>query len=364
MLHNSATFWDFSYSDGSFPSIAVPVDQPGSVTLSSNTSEVGVALTATLEDPDGNIANEMWQWESSPNQDPPTWTAISGANTCQLHSTAIRRREICFVPKSPTTTRRVQAGWPPAPLPPPRTSRGLSRSPQMRPVVGDEIRAMLSDADGGVANEVWQWESSQDEGRADLERHHWGAVGRIHAGVGRCGPSAQGDGELRRRCGDGEERHVSEATAAVDQKGAVTLSPQQPVVGEAVTATLTDADGDITSQAWQWERSPGTGEPEWSIHQRGRHLRATRRLPLRMRGSCCRVTVAYSDGDGFSGRSATSAPTERVDQRGAVTLSTSVPDVGIAVTATLADADGGVRGVVWQWQTFGGHRDAFMERHL
>ena len=31
-----------------------------------------------------------------------------------------------------------------------------------------------------------------------------------------------------------------------------------------MTATLTDADGDITSQAWQWERSPGTGEPEWS----------------------------------------------------------------------------------------------------
>ena len=45
---------------------------------------------------------------------------------------------------------------------------------------------------------------------------------------------------------------ASVVTAAVDQKGAVTLSPQQPVVGEAVTGTLTDADGDITSQAWQW----------------------------------------------------------------------------------------------------------------
>ena len=81
MLHNSAIFWDFSYTDGSFPSITVPADQPGSVTLSSNTSKVGVALTATLEDPDGNIANEMWQWESSPNQEPEIWTAISGANT-------------------------------------------------------------------------------------------------------------------------------------------------------------------------------------------------------------------------------------------------------------------------------------------
>ena len=66
-----------------------------------------------------------------------------------------------------------------------------------------------------------------------------------------------------------------------------------------------------------------------------------------------RVVVTYTDGTG-SGRGATSAPTERVDQRGAVTLSTSVPDVGMEVTATLADPDGGVRGVVWQWQTAAG----------
>ena len=69
--------------------------------------------------------------------------------------------------------------------------------------------------------------------------------------------------------GTGREA-VSAVTAAVDQKGAVTLSPQEPVVGEAVTATLTDADGDITSQAWRWERSPGTGELEWSAIGGGR----------------------------------------------------------------------------------------------
>ena len=35
-------------------------------------------------------------------------------------------------------------------------------------------------------------------------------------------------------------------------------------MGEAVTAMLTDADGDITSQAWKWERWPGVGVPAWS----------------------------------------------------------------------------------------------------
>ena len=79
MLHNSATFWDFTYTDGSFPS--EPVDQPGTVTLSSTTPEVGVALTATLTDADGGVANESWQWEISPNQTPASWTAISNATT-------------------------------------------------------------------------------------------------------------------------------------------------------------------------------------------------------------------------------------------------------------------------------------------
>ena len=52
------------------------------------------------------------------------------------------------------------------------------------------------------------------------------------------------------------------ATSAVDQKGAVTLSPQRPIVGEAVTATLEDSDGSVSVQAWEWERSPYGTESE------------------------------------------------------------------------------------------------------
>ena len=87
LLHNSATFWDFSYTDGSFPSVNEPADQPGAVLLSSTTSEVSVALTASLTDPDGGVLNKVWQWESSPDQDPPTWTTISGATSASYTPT-------------------------------------------------------------------------------------------------------------------------------------------------------------------------------------------------------------------------------------------------------------------------------------
>ena len=38
----------------------------------------------------------------------------------------------------------------------------------------------------------------------------------------------------------------------VNEDGAVSLSTQQPRVGTAITATLTDADGGVTGTAWQW----------------------------------------------------------------------------------------------------------------
>ena len=41
------------------------VDEEGTVTLSSMTPVVGVALTATLTDPDGGVTGEMWQWYKS-----------------------------------------------------------------------------------------------------------------------------------------------------------------------------------------------------------------------------------------------------------------------------------------------------------
>ena len=91
----------------------------------------------------------------------------------------------------------------------------------------------------------------------------------------------------------------------VDEPGAVNLSSQAPVVGIALTASLTDDDDEITEMAWQWASSDamdGTFTPiegaTSSIYTPvagdvGKHLRAT---------------ASYTDGEG-SGKSeiATSA---------------------------------------------------------
>ena len=52
------------------------MDETGSLELSTMSPTVGVALTATLTDPDGSIANVEWQWSRSPTMD-GTFTHIA-----------------------------------------------------------------------------------------------------------------------------------------------------------------------------------------------------------------------------------------------------------------------------------------------
>ena len=340
----------FGTGRGAVSPSTLAVDRPGVITLTTSMPVVGEALTATLTDGDGGVLNAGWQWERSPDEDPPEWVAISGAESATYTPSAALAGKLlrAVVTYDDATGRgRTASSDGTAGL----DQRGTISLSSDAPVVGDEIRATLSDADGGVANEVWQWESSPDQ-----EPLMWSTITSGDAAT--YTPVSDDAGQVLRAMvsyddavGTGRSA-VSGATAAVDQKGAVALSPQQPVVGEAVTATLTDADGDIMSQVWQWERSPGTGELEWSAIS---GAESSSYIPIAPddAGKLLRVTVAYTDGTG-SGRGTTSAPTERVDQRGAVTLSTRVPDVGTAVRATLADGDGNVNGAVWQWQRAAG----------
>ena len=325
----------------------LPVDRPGVVTLTTSMPVVGEALTATLTDGDGGVLNAVWQWERSPDQDPPEWTTISGAEGATYTpspSLAGKLLRALVTYDDATGRGRVAVSDATAPL----DQAGRVTLSSAEPVVGEAVTATLTDADGDVTNQAWAWERSPDQ-----EQLMWSTITRADGAT--YTPVPDDAGRLLRAMvsyddpvGTGREA-VSAATAAVDQKGAVTLSPQQPVVGEAVTATLTDADGDVTSHAWQWERFPGIGILEWSVISEAESPSYTPTAPQDA-GKLLRVVVTYTDGTG-SGRGATSAPTERVDQGGAVTPSTEVPDVGIAVTATLADPDGNVTGAVWQWQS-------------
>ena len=60
--------------------VAATSDTPGAVALTTGRPFVGTAITATLTDSDGSIANLTWQWESASSLSGP-WSDISGATS-------------------------------------------------------------------------------------------------------------------------------------------------------------------------------------------------------------------------------------------------------------------------------------------
>ena len=144
-----------------------------------------------------------------------------------------------------------------------------------------------------------------------------------------------------------DERTVTIKVINLDETGSISLSNQQPSVGVQTVATLTDPDGGITGERWQWARSPD-GSTRWSDIQGA--TAATYAPVLADAEHYLRVTVTYTDaqGGGKSASAETSGATG-VDDDGVVTLSSSTPQVGVELTASLRDPDGGVTGEAWQW---------------
>ena len=213
--------------------------------------------------------------------------------------------------------------------------------------VGEGVTASLTDLDNGVMNVEWQWASSAD-GSAN-----WtdivGATSETYTPVeGNVNSYLRATASYDDAAGIGKSaRAVSSAAVIADDDGVVTLSTSEPEVGAAVTATLSDPDDGVTNVSWQWAKLDD-GSTGWTDIQGA--TSASYRPGKSDEGVYLRATASYDDAVGI-GKSAqaVSSATVIADDDGVVTLSTSEPEVGAAVTATLSDPDDGVMNVSWQW---------------
>ena len=62
-----------------------------------------------------------------------------------------------------------------------------------------------------------------------------------------------------------------------------------------------------------------------------------------------KVTVVVGDGKGNSDEHDVTISVTNVEEDGTVTISTLQPRVGVELTASLTDPDGGINGLMWQW---------------
>ena len=150
----------------------------------------------------------------------------------------------------------------------------------------------------------------------------------------------------------------------VDEAGTLALSPLPPRANRAITATLTDLDSVVTIQRWRWlPYVPGFGGIGATAEATAATEAATEATAAAATVSSghtstytpniffhkanlqLEVTAFYTDGHGAGKQ--VQLVTARVgppDRAGTIALTTTDPEVGTAVVATLSDDDGSITG--------------------
>ena len=204
----------------------------------------------------------------------------------------------------------------------------VSLSPT-QPSIGTPITASVTDPDGTPTGVTYQWSYSTTMGGrfTNYPAETTATITPVASDVGRYlrvtatyTDVYDGSRKSEMATTDGP------VTTTPDQMGTVTLSPMTPVVGTAVTATLTDPDGSVTGAMWQWEKSMDMSS--WMDITGATTMSYT---PMTADvGYYLRATVRYTDGHS-SGKMMMATTTSRV---------TEVPVVDPLLAKYDTDGDG------------------------
>ena len=214
--------------------------------------------------------------------------------------------------------------------------------------VGVAITATLVDVDGGVTGTAWQWASSDamDGTYTNIE----GATLDSYTPV-------EGDANMYLRAtamytdGHGSDKSESMVSAnavssvpAFDADTATRSVDENTAAGENIGAPVmaTDADDDMLTYTLS-----GTDESSFDIDESTGQLMTMANLDYETKTTYI-VTVTATDTSEATDSVMVTINVTNVNEDGTVTLS-SETKVGVAITATLVDVDGGVTGTAWQW---------------
>ena len=333
------------------------VEEPGTVTLSSVQPQVGIELTANLDDPDGDVSSTAWSWESSSDQ--TDWSPISGAEAAaytpvgddvgdhlRVTATYTDRRGAGKTAQA-VSTNEVQA----APLTndPPAFSaetadRTIPENTAADTDIGDPVTATDSDNDA-----LTYALSGTDSASFDIVQ-----------GAGQLKTKAALDHETKDSytvtvtatdpSGESDEITVTITVTDVNEAPEVTVTPTvyfaENDSGPIATYTATDPDDNPVT----WSLL-GADAEDFSISEGVLTFKSPPNYEDPADADTDNVypvTVKASDGTNTVTLGVTVTVTN-VDEAGTVTISPEQPRVGTALTATLTDPDGDVSGTTWQW---------------
>ena len=252
------------------------VDEAGTVSVSSERPKVGTALAASLTDLDGSVSDISWQWAAS--SDGSNWSDISGANSDSYTPVAddvgiYLRTTASYTDghgpgKSAHAVMEQETAQRDPSFEGDVTSLTVDENTPPGTLVGDAITA--TDPDGDILTYSL---SGTDVSSFVID----GSTGQITVGSG---TMLDYESEPERytvivSVQDGRDASGNDDTAIydrievnidvnnVDEAGMVAVSPEQPEIGSAVAASLSDPDGSVSNISWQWSRS-ASGSTGWT----------------------------------------------------------------------------------------------------
>ena len=286
------------------------VEEEGVVTLSSTEPEVGVQLEATLEDGDGNISGESWQWARSENGR-TGWINISGATSSRYtpdddDGDFYLRARVTYTDNrsSGKTAEAVTDGLVPSgnrrPVFP-STETGQRTVPENTganvnigaPVAAedpenDSLTYSLSGPDAAAFTIVTSTGQLQTSEALNFEtKSTYSLSVEVHDGR---------DGSGITSTAIDDTQPVTITVENVEEPGTVTLTTDTETIQARVPVTATlDDDDEPFGVSWQWSRSPN-GRTGW-VNIAGA-TSATYTPTLEDAGNYIRATASYTDGHG------------------------------------------------------------------
>ena len=280
------------------------VDEAGTVTLSSVQPVVGQPLRATMTDPDYISGSETWSWARSPNGT-TSWTPIGGETLATYTPVVDDVGDYLRATASYTDGEGSDKSAPAISVNPVRTPVPGNQAPVFPSIepdlhdvnentpAGEDIGppVMATDADNDTLT------YTLDEGAETFD---------IVSTTGQLRTKAALDFETtdfyyaRVNVTDtagatGSTAQITIYVNNVEEPGTVTLSSLQPIVGQLLTATVSDPDDISDSETWSWARSPN-GTTSWTPI--GGETLATYTPVVDDVGDYLRATASYDDGEG------------------------------------------------------------------